>query len=333
MTRILAFDVGIKNLAYCITNYEDQKYKIEHWGLINLDDDRKNCTFITRTKKECGKVACMEYQDKENKTQYYCKTHQVKYMPTEIQIEKIDTKTKKICEYIEENNTCTKKASCILTHNDTTHNYCTQHSNKQQKVLNKKTKMAKHNSNKLPIFDLTVKLCNKLDFIKDIISNKQINEIIIENQPSLLNPTMKTISSVIYTYFIINGIIQNKTNKVENIKFVAPSNKLKINKEKSSEIIKIAKNKKEEYDYTKELSIRYCKELISDDKTNLELLNKSVKQDDLCDAFLHGFYYKLCQKKTPDEFVNKLTQVVDTYKKDIIEIQKKKLKKSIKIDI
>ena len=35
----LAFDIGIKNLAYCLINYdkkEPKKYSIEDWGIINL---------------------------------------------------------------------------------------------------------------------------------------------------------------------------------------------------------------------------------------------------------------------------------------------------------
>ena len=33
--KTLSFDVGIKNLAYCILNNDKT---IEHWGIINLDE-------------------------------------------------------------------------------------------------------------------------------------------------------------------------------------------------------------------------------------------------------------------------------------------------------
>ena len=44
--KILSFDVGIRNLAFCIINKTDTDFKIEDWGLIDLDDDRKLCNKI-----------------------------------------------------------------------------------------------------------------------------------------------------------------------------------------------------------------------------------------------------------------------------------------------
>ena len=49
--RILSFDVGIKNLAYCLLNSKNGVYTIEQWEIINLCDqknfimDSVNCYF------------------------------------------------------------------------------------------------------------------------------------------------------------------------------------------------------------------------------------------------------------------------------------------------
>ena len=40
--KVLSFDVGIKNLSYCIltkNNEENEEYKIHNWGIINLTED------------------------------------------------------------------------------------------------------------------------------------------------------------------------------------------------------------------------------------------------------------------------------------------------------
>ena len=52
-----------------------------------------------------------------------------------------------------------------------------------------------------------------------------------------------------------------------------------------------ATNEAKAYKMTKELGIKYCKELISHLPEWLAILNNHKKKDDLCDAFLQGAYY------------------------------------------
>jgi len=55
--------------------------------------------------------------------------------------------------------------------------------------------------------------------------------VVIENQPSLKNPQMKSIQMILYSYFLILGkVIGNNTNScyIENIEFCSASNKLKV---------------------------------------------------------------------------------------------------------
>ena len=53
--KILSFDVGIKNLAYCLINKED--YLIEDWGILNISIDPlcEHCN--AKTGKQCDKSA------------------------------------------------------------------------------------------------------------------------------------------------------------------------------------------------------------------------------------------------------------------------------------
>jgi len=59
-----------------------------------------------------------------------------------------------------------------------------------------------------------------------------VDLVVIENQPSLKNPQMKSIQMILYSYFLILGkIVGNNVNSsryIENVVFCSASNKLKI---------------------------------------------------------------------------------------------------------
>ena len=43
---ILSFDIGIKNLAYCLINQDDNEINIIRWDIINLVKDNEKCKNI-----------------------------------------------------------------------------------------------------------------------------------------------------------------------------------------------------------------------------------------------------------------------------------------------
>jgi hypothetical protein len=59
-----------------------------------------------------------------------------------------------------------------------------------------------------------------------------VDYVVIENQPSLKNPKMKSIQMILYSYFLILGKIVGTENPgasfIQNIDFCSASNKLKI---------------------------------------------------------------------------------------------------------
>ena len=303
--KIVSFDVGIKNLAYCVLNkLSNDDFTIENWGIINLDDDKKTCGFAMKNNKICGKnasVACTV----NNVDTFYCVSHKKHYEVPQFSSCVLDTNNLQ-CAFVKNDVACTKKASESCNNN----NYCKTHVKQIIKQLEKSVapkKIAKHNANRLGVQILATKLFTKLDNIQGILN---VDEVLIENQPTLKNPTMKTISTFLYSYFCIRGIVDNKNNKqIQVIKFFSPSNKLKVNKSKSSDIIKNCKNKKEEYALTKELGIEYCKSIIQSDQK--QFLQKYSKQDDLCDSFLQAFFYLFCKDSVPEKFKKQLDDVAD----------------------
>lgn len=215
MTDYLSFDVGIKNLAYCVLCKDK---KIKGWGIINLNE---NPCCDVKLNKKCEKQCTYEVKGDSN----------VKYC-------------------------------------------CTAHS----KRFPKKKKL-NTNHDLFNISQLAVSKLRELDL-------KNIGTVLIENQPALKNPVMKSIQMIIYTFFVMDGVMSDST-KIEKIHMVNARNKLKVYKGP-----KIECNKKGKYAQNKYLSVEYTKEMIKDDEECFQgLFKDSKKKDDLADAYLQGIYW------------------------------------------
>lgn len=215
MTDYLSFDVGIKNLAYCVLCKDK---KIKDWGIINLNE---NPCCDVKLKKKCDKQSTYEVKGEPN----------VKYC-------------------------------------------CTAHSKKFPKKKKLNT-----NHDLLKISQLCVSKLRELDI-------KEVGSVLIENQPALKNPVMKSIQMMIYTFFVMDGVMSG-SSKIEKIHMVNARNKLKVYKGP-----KIECNKKGKYAQNKYLSVEYTKEMIKDeDNCFQELFKESKKKDDLADAYLQGIYW------------------------------------------
>ena len=220
--KFLSFDIGIRNLAYCIVN---DKLIIEDWDIINIVDDEPiyKCSQTNKNKKKCNFKAT----------------------------------------YKKENNYCCNKHYKELK-------------DKSYKIIKK------INTNKIDLDILGISLLNKL---KEIELFKECEYIILENQPVLKNPKMKSIQMIIYTYFLM---LQIEYNKIKKIKMFLPKNKLKIYDGPKLETL--SKNK---YENRKKQSIvitTYFLEKYNEDSMILYLNNHS-KKDDLCDCYLQALCY------------------------------------------
>ncbi|AYV80917.1 MAG: hypothetical protein Harvfovirus10_15 [Harvfovirus sp.] len=314
----LSWDVGIINLAYClIEKLDDTHFKIRKWGIINLQEPAKICEEITRANKKCTSKAM--YMITESGTgHHYCKTHIKKHKPDDI--ERIacgvgDRCSHQIKSTNEEVRPCGKKATGMIKTENIA--YCKSHLDSHVKNLETDVspqKISKGNANKIPLQILSVKLFKYLDQIPEF---KDASEILIENQPTLKNPTMKTISSLLFSYFILRGIVDkpNPNNaEIMNVKFICPSNKLKVSDSAGSKLKKMKDEGADErkvYDMTKNMGKNFARELIKTDKQHLDFLDSQKKKDDLCDAFLQGYYYIFCRSGVPQEICTILNKIQD----------------------
>jgi hypothetical protein len=149
------------------------------------------------------------------------------------------------------------------------------------KKMKKKTKPG--------INQLKMLLIQKLDSLKLV---DECDIVIIENQPVLKNPTMKSLSGCIYDYFLIRGIID--TNKLRDVKLTSPVNKLKLNVVDMETVDSLKKKYKTRYTFNKHLAIVSCQKLIADtEKVTCKVSNftENKKKDDLADSFLLAYHY------------------------------------------
>jgi len=312
--KYLSWDVGVKNMAYSLLEKTEDKCKLLRCGILNLVDKRDVCQFELRTKKCCGKIARHKITSDKLIELNVCKTHCSK-----IKVESVKLDIYKCIKCGEKSyiNICGKEEW----------SWCEKHENLSKKVLTqfKPKKITGQNCSQQPIQELISELTRKLDDNKDFID---VSGVWIENQPSLINPSIKTIASALYTYFIIRGIIDKKENKIDFVKFASPLNKLKVAKKTTQDALEKAKSAREYYNIEKGLSIIYVNALLEDNEK--EILKKAVEQndnkgDDICDSFLQGFHH-VFDGDIPEYYQQKIYQIPS----EKLEIKKIKSKKKNK---
>jgi len=284
----LSWDIGIKNLAYCIVDYENEEPKIKYWGVINLSDvdqpkfNIPKCECIIKSsKKNCDKDAINCDLDGKK----YCKTHSKSYGKDK-ELSKLDFnhkcifKGKKPCQkngiYFDENNNF----------------YCTTHSKKIECTLTKYQKPKK--ATKIPLIDLGTRLFKILDTHPEFLEAKVV---LLENQPVYKNPTMKSVQMLLYSYFIIRCKIDDSNSKLQELTLMSAKNKLKAYQ---GDPITDFDHIKSEYNRTKKLAIAYCREMLKNDEYWLNYFNNYSKNkgkgivgsnDDLADTYLMNIYH------------------------------------------
>jgi hypothetical protein len=304
---ILSWDVGIKNLAYCLIVKSGDDFEIKDWSVINLMETGKTCQFVTRSKTICGKQARCEVKNKDNlhfcqlfinSTVCLCDAHSEKAKP-EFDIIKKPT-DKNICTYAK----CKEFAKCKVIGSDE-YCWCDKHYEKGKlqflkKIVTKKVVIPKCKADMPTI----AKMFEILDKHPDML---KVDEVVIENQPAIGHPPMKIIAHALFSYFIMKGITEKAKTKstITDVKFVSASNKLKVNKTTTSKVLKDAKENDKLYKTTKKLGIKYCQSLINE--KDVLILSKYKKKDDMCDSFLQGFYYLF--NPLPEKHFEKLKNV------------------------
>ena len=273
--KILSFDVGIKNLAYCLFSINccnDKLLKIIKWDVINLCESTSSSSSSSLNK---------------NKTKYPC------------------SMCKKNAYYYLNLNTKSENDTFEKINIPESVMYCKKHANETKLVIsdgkNKPkskqkqpylslivpSKSKQQNASDIDMIVLGRNLKIKFDLIfNEYVSSENelsIDAVVIENQIGPLAGRMKMLQGMIAQYFIMKN--------VEKIEFISATNKLKLFKNIKNNENEINENS---YKFRKQQGQRICNSLLSF-YPSLQSWNKEFdkhfKKDDLSDCFLQGYYY------------------------------------------
>jgi hypothetical protein len=266
--KYLSWDIGIKNLSYCLT---DGEYNILNWEVINVSGDIKEefkCDGALKNGSRCKSKG--KFYNLETK-KFYCNKHSKDF------INLVDTSSVKCCHILPSGKNCGKRIS--FESGEKFMGYCKTHAKKYENL-----KEIKKDS-KGTLDDIILNLLGELDKRPYLLD---VDVITIENQPAFKNPRMKSIQMIIYTYFNMRGRVDAISNAyIERILFLSASNKLKIKFEGKDEIEKNC-DINNKYKKNKELAKLFCLEYLNSEWE--VYFNNHKKRDDLADTFLMNVY-------------------------------------------
>ena len=304
ITRLLSIDVGIKNLAFCLFEIENNVYNVKKWDIINIGEETplfcgeiENEKSISKTtSKTTSKTNICNKPAKYTKNgKCFCSKHskkQVFQIPTK-ELETTYLNKQKINKLFELAETYNIEYTKPIKKTDLIHLF-------NEYVLNKCFEtVTKTNSNNVDMISIGKNIKSKFDTIFEsyFTSQQTIDIILIENQISPIANRMKTIQGMIAQYFIMK-------NSNQYIEFVSSFNKLKNvnanntkntkNNENEDKTYKTDKTDKKKYNERKKLGITICLENLESNNINdewIKFFNIHSKKDDLADCFLQGIWY------------------------------------------
>ena len=171
MVRVLGFDVGIKNLAFCIVERQDDRYVIEehinNWNIINLTD---------HDKLKCELDGCINpitvSSIINNKQLFYCTKHKLfhKALLLKEQHSYTEDNLNLKCVHCESCKTKSKWSDLNNNH------FCSKHKVINEKIIEKERTLQKYKTfvKDFTIHDLKLVLLQKLDTFKDIFLKDDI---------------------------------------------------------------------------------------------------------------------------------------------------------------
>ena len=226
---VLGWDIGIKNLSYCLIEYDNQVVEKLDKKTLTAKQVYETCKII-----DWGIV---DLRDEEMIAQ--------ESLP----------KSKK------------KKDTSLEV------------KGKVKKVKVKKCKDMK-------LIDIGKRIKDKFDVLTAF---RDVDYVVIENQPVLKNPTMKSIQMMVFSYFVFN------VNNIIDVSLLNANNKMKVCQyEVSEELMKTVTKVKSKYTRNKKLSIIHTNlmlEHLGEIQKFKDLFNESKKKDDLADSYLMTLFF------------------------------------------
>ena len=288
--NVLSFDVGMKNLAYCLFKIENKQYTILDWDIINICSNNKEvkqiCQGINKKGKKCTKQG---YYFKNDFC--FCKVHakKQKYLiPTKElknieKIKVIDLKKIMVNHKLETNKKMLKKKCIKIVNEYLEKKYFTT----KKKIKTKDINFFTYGKNMKKHFE-------------HLFKNTKLDLILIENQIGPLALRMKVLQGMILQHFIErnceNFISVNSCNKLKE--FIKKKTTYSERKKESIKItLTLLENINKQFLKEKQTSFfnkktnEYGNNNNKENTNWYEYLKKHKKKDDLADCFLQGIWY------------------------------------------
>lgn len=277
---VLSFDVGIKNLAYCMLSLhpQPQGYTIHDWGIIDLITEEEDyiCTGHLKGGKNKGTKCTNKasFFESGNKTKCYCSIH--KPAQNLVPIKMVLTCETKMKSGQKSGEPCGKHANHYkeLSTGERV-GYCSVHS---KGVANLSRYYTVDN---ITDTELRVRLYNAMDLKPEF---KLVSTVLVEHQPLHAREKIKSIATSLYDYFVLRCIIDEK--KDIDIRSIDAKNKLTV-----YDGPPLSCPLKEQYDRNKWYGRKYCEWAIRNKPDYLGFFQEFSKQDDLADSMLQGAWF------------------------------------------
>ena len=299
--KLISFDVGIKNMAYCIFDVSGAVFNIDQWNVLNLMDEIQttqlcSCPLSRKIPKKKTKVEnlvvkmCQKKAKFEKNGVYYCEKHtkNTDFLMPSKQCSQTSLKKMKIEELLEVCQTYgvfspeVGKISftpCVPIVIPTTKKGVLE---KMEQFFDKKcfhvlNPPKKKTANDTDLISIGKNINKLLNEIPDI---KILTHVVIENQISPIANRMKTIQGMLAQYFIMT------CSPEIVIEFISSANKLK-------EFVSESSQKDGGYKQHKKDGVVYCKQILEKYPILLPWTSAldTTKKDDLADSFLQGIWY------------------------------------------
>jgi len=277
-STIVSFDIGIKNLAYCVFATGTEGLSIVGWGIANLalqdavEKPQCNCS-KAKTAVLCGKTASYTYGE----DQRFCKTHAKssgKLIPTKelsvaafkkMKIEELMTLSVKHAIMIEATDKKPDILAKVVAHF-------------AARTLVPVVVAKSKNANQIHLVEIGKRIKAQFD---EVFSRYTPTHVILENQISPIAGRMNTIQGMVAQYFIMRD-----TDDRLKIDFISSAGKLKGFGDKAQETNTYKDHKRD--------GIAFCHQFMAANPllaSFRQIIEAAAKKDDLADCFLQGIYY------------------------------------------
>jgi hypothetical protein len=305
--RLVSFDIGIKNMAYCMFDMITSPPTLQKWEVLNLMDnvitqEPATCTCHLKTKKNAPvKVCGRKAKYTKSTVAHYCEKHALESTEYIVPNKEFSPPSLKKLKY-EDLITLSEKYGVFApkdlgkivfepspppqipsTKKDILAKMLAFFEEKSYNVI---ISPKKKTAGETDLISIGKNMTRLLDAIPEMVDGS-ITHVILENQIGILANRMKTIQGMLSQYYIMRG------RSDIHIEFVSSSNKLKD----FSKAVANGDVATQNYTQHKKDGILFCTQLLEANPRwvpQKELWNSGLtttKRDDLADCFLQGIWY------------------------------------------